>query len=359
MKDKKINRREFLKYTGAAGATLLAGTTISGCLENNNSETKVLKAGGSSTVFPIASSAAGTWGSNPPASDKEYWGPSQYGINTEKNLADYWAGLYGFDDPFTVTANLSHSGTGLTKVKDGLLDIGNASAPVEAELDLSQSGYDKFKNHVVGVDGQPVVVSREIYDAGVKKLTLDQIANIYKEGSEINNWSQLGGPDKEIQVVGRAVGSGTDTSFRTNVLGDSDAAMRSDIVRKGQNQQLQTLISQTDNAIAYCALAFVMQSGPVPSIGVETENTIYAIKEIQNQFSDSSKEVLGLGASEYPLNRDLHMYTYEGTSKKEAAFLNMILSDFGQQNFVKPQNYFTLTEERRQKERDKLPSPEA
>jgi phosphate transport system substrate-binding protein len=49
------------------------------------------------------------------------------------------------------------------------------------------------------------------------------------------------------------------------------------------------------------------------------------------------------------------MYTWQGTSMKEAAFINMILSDFGQDLFVAPNNYFTLGERRRQEELDKLP----
>ncbi len=49
------------------------------------------------------------------------------------------------------------------------------------------------------------------------------------------------------------------------------------------------------------------------------------------------------------------MYTWEGTSKKEAAVINMILSDFGQDTFVAPNNYFKLGARRREEERAKLP----
>jgi hypothetical protein len=37
-----------------------------------------------------------------------------------------------------------------------------------------------------------------------------------------------------------------------------------------------------------------------------------------------------LGAKGYPLSRDLHCYTYNGTDNRESAFINMILSEFGQ-----------------------------
>ncbi|MFC4551523.1 MULTISPECIES: PstS family phosphate ABC transporter substrate-binding protein [Halorussus] len=372
----KSTRRKFLTAAGASGALALAGCTGgndgqetteggggAGTTEKDMQETTgtktesgsqsqssgPLKGGGSSTVYPIASTAASVWSSNPPADDKEYWGPGQYGIDTSKALADYWAGLYGFesgqggDPPFRVSIGLSHSGTGLEKLKKGLLDMGNASAPVDAELpDASQSELNKFKDHVVGVDAQPIVVSKEIYEAGVKKLTADQVRKIYT--GKIKNWSEISsysGEEKEIQAVGRAQGSGTDTAFRLNMLGSADAKMPGVDVRKGQNQQVKTLVSKSNNAIAYMALAFV--TGDVPAIKLEFDGKTYAPGK-------------NLADENYPLSRDLHMYTYEGTSKKEAAFLRMVVSKFGQENYVKTQGYAALTKARRQEELNKLPS---
>ena len=342
------SRRAFLVGTGAAATSILAGCIGGG--DADGSGPGQMKAGGSSTVYPITSDGASVWSSNPPADDEEYWGPGQYNISTDERMADYWAGLYGFEPadgsspPFEVSVGLSHSGTGLEKVRNEQIDIGDASASVADEFpDASDSELDTFVDHVVGVDGQPIVVSREIYDAGVTKLTGDQIAAIYQ--GEITAWSEIdgySGPDKEIQAVGRAEGSGTDTAFRSNLLGDPDASMGGVDARKGQNQQVNTLVSQSDNAIAYLALAFVEPDGPVPPIAVELEGTTYEYGK-------------NLGAKDYPLSRDLHCYTYEGTSKKEAAFINMLLSEYGQQNFVAPNDYFTLPTQRRQEERDKLP----
>jgi phosphate transport system substrate-binding protein len=239
---------------------------------------------------------------------------------------------------------LSHSGTGLEKVEKDQIDIADSSAPVEAEFpDASQEKLDKFVDHVVGVDGQPIVVSKAVKDAGVTQLSGDQIRGIYQ--GEITNWSEIdaySGPSKEIQAVGRAEGSGTDTAFRANLLGDPDASMSGTDVRKGQNQQVKTLVGNSDNAIAYLALAFVEEDGAVPPIGVEIDGTLYEYGK-------------NLGAKGYPLSRDLHCYTWEDTSMKEAAFINMLLSEYGQQNFVAANNYFTLPPDRRRAQRDKLP----
>ncbi|SFK62748.1 phosphate ABC transporter substrate-binding protein, PhoT family (TC 3.A.1.7.1) [Halogranum rubrum] len=368
--DESATRRKFLLASGAAGVTALAGCSGSSSEDGGSGESSATSSGGesteeaasgetetqsssssspltadgSSTVYPITSDGGSVWNSNPPADDEEYWGPGQYDIDTDKPLADYWAGLYGFEPgsegqpPFFVNVGLSHSGTGVEKVMNGQVDIGDSSAPVEDELPERDS-YEQFVDHVVGVDGQPIVVSKAIKDAGVTKLTGDQLRQIYK--GEITNWNEVGGPDREIQALGRAEGSGTDTAFRANLYDDPEASMPGIDGRYGQNQQLQQAIANSDNAIGYIALAFVQPDGAVPPIALELEGTTYEYGK-------------NLGAKGYPLSRDLHCYTWEGTSKKESAFLAMLLSEFGQTNFVEPNNYFKLPPERREEEMAKL-----
>ncbi|MFB6201385.1 MAG: substrate-binding domain-containing protein [Halorhabdus sp.] len=309
-------------------------------------ETGPLESGGSSTVYPVAEDAAAYWNANRPADDTEYWPHGEYGIDTDLRLADYWASLYGFepDDnkkpPFRWTVGLSHSGTGVRNVRDGVYDIGNSSGNVEAELPERDS-YEKFTDHVVAVDGQPLVVSSEIKEAGVTGITGQQLKDLYK--GRITNWSELGGPDRDIRVLGRVRDSGTRTSFVSNVFGNptEDTQVAN---RYGQNQRLAQAVAQADNAISYLALAFLGTNGVEP-ISLEWEGTTYSYQDPQN----------GLDSRDYPLSRDLHMYTWEGTSMKEAAVINMMLSQFGQDTFVAPNNYFTLGERRLEKQRAKLP----
>lgn len=357
--DGSVDRRRRSVLLGGVGAI----GALAGCIstspdppgqnqaDDDGGTTSLLKAGGSSTVYPVVKGASAYWAANYPASDQEYWGPLQYDIQTSKRLADYWAGLYGFEPrdsgpPFQVTVSLSHSGTGLEKVKTGQLDVGNASAPASAEFpEMAQSELDRFTDHVVAVDAQPIVVSRAVYEAGVDELRTDQVRGIYR--GDLSDWSEIpqyDGPSREIQAVGRTVGSGTDTAFRANLLGSPDAEMGGVDVRKGQNQQVATVVERSDNAIAYMALAFVSET--TPAIALEFEGETYVPGE-------------NLSDPDYPLSRDLHCYTWEGTSKKEAAFLRMILSEFGQQRFVKPEGYAALTDERRQNQLDALPEPTA
>ncbi|WP_132057169.1 PstS family phosphate ABC transporter substrate-binding protein [Halorussus amylolyticus] len=374
-----VSRRKFLAASGALGATALAGCSggsggqdtteasddsgsdDSGSDEETEEPTEEeeessdeggqiapLTADGSSTVYPITSQAGSLWNGNAPADDEEYWGPGQYDIETDKNMADYWAGLYGFEPsgepgtpPFYTSIGLNHTGVGLEKLERGQVDIGDASAPVSAEFpDRSEEELEPFTDHIVAIDAQPIVVSQEIYDAGVTELTLSDIQDIYR--GEVENWSELGGPDRDIQAIGRAEGSGTDTSFRNNVLGDPDADMPGVDSRHGQNQQVKTVVTEADNALAYIALAFVDDS--TPAIDLEIDGTLY---EYPDDF----------GTLDYPLSRALHTYTWDGTSEKEASFIRMLLHDYGQTMFVETADYLPLADEELEEQLGLLPEP--
>jgi phosphate transport system substrate-binding protein len=381
-----MSRRTFIATTGVAGLAGFAGCSggdgdggsgsgsgsdssdesgLSGetASATGGDDTTLLTAEGSSTVYPISNKGSSYWNSNAPPSDGEYWGandessvPGWDEIDTDMLIADYFATQFGFeateqrsDPPFPTTVGLSHSGTGCEAVVDGLVDIGNSSGPITAELDWSQEKADQeVVDHVVGRDGQPVVVSSDVSDAGIDQLTGDQVRAIFQ--GEVDNWSDLEGVDydQELFVIGRAEGSGTDTAFRLNMLGDADAPMDVD-TRQGQNQQVAQLVAQNEGAIAYMALAFT--SDAVRPIGIDFEGTVYEPdRDAENTIFDS----------EYPLNRDLHMYTKitedtpEGTGKREAAFLNMFLTTFGQTVFVEQNNYIPLPTSDIESEKAKL-----
>jgi phosphate transport system substrate-binding protein len=109
--------------------------------------------------------------------------------------------------------------------------------------------------------------------------------------------------------------------------------------RQGQNQQVAQLVSQNEGAIAYMALAFTSEQ--VIPIAIDFEGTVYEPNpDAENTIFDS----------DYPLNRDLHMYTLieesnpngGGRDLREAAFINMFLTEFGQTVFVEQNNYIPL-----------------
>lgn len=103
----------------------------------------------------------------------------------------------------TVTTEYTGSGAGLESLNAGSVDIGNASRHVKEE-EASSGAVE----NVVALDGIAVIVD---LDNAVTDLSSEQLAAIYK--GEITNWSELGGNDDAIVVIGRESGSGTRDAF--------------------------------------------------------------------------------------------------------------------------------------------------
>ena len=103
----------------------------------------------------------------------------------------------------TVTVEYTGSGAGLESLAAGSVDIGNASR----HLKDSETANGAVEN-VVAIDGIAVIVDK---DNTVTDLTSEQLTDIYT--GVITNWSELGGTDEPIVVIGREASSGTRSAF--------------------------------------------------------------------------------------------------------------------------------------------------
>lgn len=103
----------------------------------------------------------------------------------------------------TVTTEYTGSSAGLESLNAGSVDIGNASRHVKDE----EKGNGAVEN-VIALDGIAVIVDKT---NTVEDLTSEQLKSIYK--GEITNWSEIGGEDSPITVIGRESGSGTRDAF--------------------------------------------------------------------------------------------------------------------------------------------------
>ena len=125
-----------------------------------------------------------------------------------KALAESFTALY---PDVTVDVQLGGSSTGIQNALEGVSDIGNVSR----DLAEDETGLTP---HEIALDGIGIAVNPE---NPVENLTLEQIAGIYT--GEITNWSEVGGEDLEIYVVGREAGSGTRDAFES-IVGVEDVA---------------------------------------------------------------------------------------------------------------------------------------
>ena len=197
-----------------------------------------------------------------------------------------------------VTYNPTGSGSGIKAVQEGRCDIGLSSRALKAEEE--EQG---LVGTVLAYDGIAVIVNPE---NTVEDLTVEQIAAIYK--GEITNWSEVGGIDAEIVLIGREAGSGTRGGFEEIVGVENLCQYRQELTSTGD---VITAVSQNPGAIGYASLASV-------------KDTVKAIK------------VGGVAPSEetvkdetYAIQRPFVLVTKEGTALTETAqaFFDFITSE--------------------------------
>ena len=197
-----------------------------------------------------------------------------------------------------VTYNPTGSGAGITAVAEGRCDIGLSSRNLkDSEKEQGMVGT------VLAYDGIAVIVNPE---NTVEDLTVEQIAAIYT--GEITNWSEVGGIDAEIVLIGREAGSGTRGGFEEIVDVEDACQYRQELTSTGD---VITAVSQNPGAIGYASLASV-------------KDTVKAIKVGGVAPSDETVK-----NETYAIQRPFVLVTKEGVELSETAkaFFDFITSE--------------------------------
>jgi len=182
-----------------------------------------------------------------------------------------------------------------------------------------------FKAVPIGVDAVVPVVSSEVYDAGVTALSLAQIASIYR--GEIQNWSEVGGPDADILVIDKEASRGTRHTFMKAVMGDSKAlAPGADLVL-GANNEEQTAMAQSNAAIGMISLAWI--NDDVKGLAIN----------VGNQTIEANLDVIASG--NYPISRDLVVVVRDDIKAEAQTFIDYLLGPEGQE-FVETAGYIKI-----------------
>lgn len=158
-----------------------------------------------------------------------------------------------------VTYNPTGSGSGIKAVQAGSCDIGLASR------DLKPEEATDLKGTVVAIDGIAMIVNKE---NPVKDLTIEQIAALYK--GEITNWSEVGGADAPVVLIGREAASGTRDGFES--ITDTEDACKYTQELTSTGDVVQT-VSSNPNAIGYASLASVKDTVKLISVEGVTPST--------------------------------------------------------------------------------------
>ncbi len=203
----------------------------------------------------------------------------------------------------TVEPQFTGSSTGVESVINKTTDIGNASR----ELKDSEKEKGAIEN-IVAIDGIAVIVHTE---NAVGNLTQDQLKKIYT--GEIKNWSEVGGADEGIVVIGREAASGTRGAFEELLDLKDQCNYAQEVDNTGA---VVGKVASTSGAIGYVSL----------------DATNDTVKTLQLEGVDATVE--NIQADLYFLKRPFVMATLGAISEQSdlvKAFFSYIESEEGQQ----------------------------
>ena len=229
---KKITRRSFLTVCGAAAAA----AALTAC-------------GGS------ASSSASAAASSAAASNAALSGNVAAGGSTSmKNvIAALTEGFAEVEPGVTVSYDPTGSGAGITGAADKTLDIGLSSRALKDDEKADVDGT------TIALDGIAIIVNNA---SKVEDLTVDQLKQMFT--GEITNWSEVGGDDGEIVLIGREAGSGTRDGFESIVDVKDSCKYAQELTATGA---VISAVEANPLAIGYASLSAVGDTVKMVTVG--------------------------------------------------------------------------------------------
>ncbi len=187
------------------------------------------------------------------------------GSTSMEKLANALAESFMAKNPgVTVNAEFTGSSAGVESVTAGSVDIGNSSRALKD----SEKEAGVVEN-IVAIDGIAVVVDPANTVTG---LTKQQLTDIYT--GAVKNWSEVGGEDSVIIVVGREAGSGTRGAFEEILEVEDACAYANELDSTGA---VMAKVASTPGAIGYVSLDVIDESVIAVALD-EVEPTVENIK---------------------------------------------------------------------------------
>lgn len=254
---KKITRRSFLTVCGAVAAAA------------------ALTACGGSASSAAASSTSAAAGSTASSTAAALSGNVATGGSTSmKNvIAALTEGFAEVEPGVTVSYDPTGSGAGITGATDKTLDIGLSSRALKDDEKADVDGT------TIALDGIAIIVNNA---SKVEDLTVDQLKQMFT--GEITNWSEVGGDDGEIVLIGREAGSGTRDGFESIVDVKDSCKYAQELTATGA---VISAVEANPLAIGYASLSAVGNTVKMVTVGgVEcSEDTVKdGSYEVQRPF---------------------------------------------------------------------------
>lgn len=222
-----------------------------------------------------------------------------------------------------IQVNAGGSGTGLSQVAEGSVDIGNSDVFAEEKEGIPA---EELVDHKIAVVGMAATVNP---DVGITNISKDDLKKVFT--GKIKNWKELGGADQAIVLVNRPDSSGTRATFVQFAL---DGETPAEGITEDSSNTVKKIISDTKGAIGYLAFSYVDDSVVALSLdGVEATS-----ENVQN--------------GTFPIWAYQHSYTKGTPEGVVKSFLDYLLSDEVQTTILADQGYISATKMEVEKDAD-------
>lgn len=203
----------------------------------------------------------------------------------------------------TVNVQPGGSGTGLTQVASGAVEIGNSDIYAKDKSGLDAS---KLIDHQVCVIGFALVTNN---DVTVDNLSKQDVIKIFT--GKVTNWKDVNGKDEKITIINRPTSSGTRATFKQYALDGNDEVQGAQLTQDSSGA-VQAAIEKTPGAIGYLALSYL------------STDVRKSIKVLKFDGVEANKDNITTG--KYTIWSYEHMYTNGEPKGVTKAFIDYMTS---------------------------------
>jgi len=194
----------------------------------------------------------------------------------------------------------------------------------------------QFNEIPIGVQLVAMVVSRDVWEGGIRSLSTNQIRGIYE--GRIKNWKEVGGPDVKIKMFLNEPGRGQWEIFVQWLYGEIKKAPLWHGPTVKEAQETLNILEFTPGGISLVPARFA------------DNNVAYALAVQDEEKNLVEPTVVNVLKDKYPLSRPLILVINDKPTGAIKVIVDFMVSERGQA-FVKQYGYVTLAELKAAKEK--------